>query len=71
VKIVSLMIFMLLSMFGFLSSPTESELITSNDSFSSPLLDFWVVNNNPEATPIYLFNYFIGKVRLFAGPLFE
>ncbi len=70
-KIVSLIMFMLLSIFGFLSSPTESELITSRDSFSSPFFDFYVSNYNPEATPIFLINYFVGRVRFYEGPLLE
>jgi len=62
---------MLRSMFGFLSSPTESELMTSKDNFSSPLFDFCVVNYNPEATPICFFKDLVGKVRLVNGPLLE
>lgn len=68
---VSLMMLILLSIFGFLSSPTESELITSSESFSSPLLDFYVVNYNPDATPIFLINCLDGRVRFYEGPLFE
>lgn len=62
-KIVLLIILMLLSIFGFRSSPTESELKTSNDTFSSPLFDFWVVYYSPAAILIFLVADFVGSVN--------